>query len=59
MNMKAFSTLLCGFQELIDIKMAQCHRVVNGELFAARGKISYTQTLHRHFPPDVQLLLLK
>lgn len=52
-------TLFCWFQELIDIKMAQCHRVVNGELVGARGKRLCTQTLRRHFPPDIELLILK
>lgn len=37
--------------------MAQCDRVVNGELFGARSKSLYTQTLQRHFPPDVELLI--
>lgn len=39
-----FSTLYCWFQELIDIKMVQCHRVVNGEFYfhAVSNKAMYT-----------------
>lgn len=33
--------------------MAQCHRVVNGELEGASGRILDIQALHRHFPLDM------
>lgn len=44
MKIVVLSTLYCWFQELIDIKMAQCHRVVNGEYYfhAVRSKAMYT-----------------